>query len=465
MSKNIVIVAWCTNESDRRMAEELIAATGDDARSLLLMRDSERLSLHSAKNCSPATATFPSVAGAWQWVRENLPDQGTFIEAKFNKATLPEGAPADFIAKCLATDTVTDMVSNFICYTDAYLSYSPHGHGAAEIKDDFRFIGPSKDEISFFLRQAEEEQREAPGIICLDLFPQCNKRCPKCLFHAPESPFRVHIPPQEHMPFDMALELIRQAAEFTPKPVIAPTFSGEPLCYPRILELLGEAKRLGLPVSVTTNALRLTPDVTKELIDIGVDTIMISLDAATEETYQKLQPPGKLSKVVANIRALLATRQNGTPLVGLTFIAEDDNESEFEGFLEEWKDADYIIKSHKLDMVNCGNPINPRNTEAPKNAPCSTSLGGMYIRHDGRIALCGYDLRSDNVGLAAGGDMSLKDIWTSDTMRAWRNKMLTPPYGYAFCKLCACREGQYMWNSSEAGTDITISPITKTYKR
>lgn len=464
MSNDTAVIAWCANESDRRLAEELVALSGEGTCALVLMRNGKAFSPAEARNCPAPPAEFATIPEAWEWVKENAPGRNVFIEAKFNHANLPDGAVQSFLDRCRSGEQTTDNICNYIIYTDAFLSYSPNRRGAAEIKDDFRFIGPDKNEIGFFLKRAERERR-APSVISLDLSPQCDKRCAKCLFHAPESPFRRHIPKREQMPFEMAMDLLRQAAEFDPKPVIAPTFSGEPLFYPRILEVLRAAKDLGLPVSVTTNAILMTPDVIDELVAMQVDTVMISLDAASPETYRKLQAPGDLERAASHIRHLLDVRKNGSPQVGITFVAEDENEHEFNAVLKEWEDVDYIVKSHKLDMVDSGNPLDPRNAEAPKNAPCSTSLGGLYVRHDGRIALCGYDVRSDNVQLRAGGSLSLKQIWESEEMETWRTRMLAPPYAYAFCKRCACREGQYLWDAREENHYVTISPITKTYKR
>src|ERR1035438_302869 len=76
----------------------------------------------------------------------------------------------------------------------------------------------------------------------------------------------------------MALsDYVRLLDEFAPSRPIISLFGGEPLLYPDILPLIREVKGRGLTCSLITNGWRLEK-VARELVEAGVDSIMVSID-------------------------------------------------------------------------------------------------------------------------------------------------------------------------------------------
>lgn len=60
---------------------------------------------------------------------------------------------------------------------------------------------------------------------------------------------------------------------------------GEPLLYPDLLFVLARAKTMGLETMVVTNGILLTPRLIQNLSDVGLQTIIISIDAASESVH------------------------------------------------------------------------------------------------------------------------------------------------------------------------------------
>ena len=107
---------------------------------------------------------------------------------------------------------------------------------------------------------------------------------------------------------------------------------GEPLLNPDLPDLIRYAKRYNIVVGLSTN-LNYLPDMTaKELVESGIDIIVISLDGATQESYSKYRREGNLSKVLANIEKLNSYRGNNTkfPLLIWQFLVNKYNESEID---------------------------------------------------------------------------------------------------------------------------------------
>jgi MoaA/NifB/PqqE/SkfB family radical SAM enzyme len=60
---------------------------------------------------------------------------------------------------------------------------------------------------------------------------------------------------------------------------------GEPLAHPRILEMVAQVKAVGVPeVELTTNGCLLSREVSRALIEAGLDTLWVSLDGIRPES-------------------------------------------------------------------------------------------------------------------------------------------------------------------------------------
>jgi hypothetical protein len=96
---------------------------------------------------------------------------------------------------------------------------------------------------------------------------------------------------------------------------------GEPTIHPRFVAFVGFLKDLGLQVAVVTNGSR--TDRLLEIVDRldGNDWIRLSLDAATDATFQRMHRPKKpvtLEAICAGIRPI--KERNPAPRVGFSYV-------------------------------------------------------------------------------------------------------------------------------------------------
>ena len=105
---------------------------------------------------------------------------------------------------------------------------------------------------------------------------------------------------------------------------------GEPLTHPNILEMIGAVRGLDLAVTLGTNGLALGAGMAQELIKLGVDRLMVSVDGVKPETYEGIRG-AMLSQVLENIRVLNEAKRRMaslTPALGIEFVALQENVSE-----------------------------------------------------------------------------------------------------------------------------------------
>lgn len=108
---------------------------------------------------------------------------------------------------------------------------------------------------------------------------------------------------------------------------------GEALMHPELyLDMLKTIKAHGSDVYTTSNGTLLTDNLARQLVELDLNKLMVSIDAATPETYARIRPPGKLSAVTDGLRSLKAWKERlnrAQPRVEMAFVGMKSNIEEF----------------------------------------------------------------------------------------------------------------------------------------
>jgi MoaA/NifB/PqqE/SkfB family radical SAM enzyme len=104
---------------------------------------------------------------------------------------------------------------------------------------------------------------------------------------------------------------------------------GEPLSHPRILHMLKRAKQNGHRATLITNGILLTGEMIRQLIELNLDMLWVSLDGASPECYADVRLGDALPTVLANLTQLRAQKHqvfggsnwSGHPKLGIAFVA------------------------------------------------------------------------------------------------------------------------------------------------
>ena len=150
---------------------------------------------------------------------------------------------------------------------------------------------------------------------------QCNLNCRMCIRNTWEEPLGQ----MTESTFDRILKSLRA---FSPPPTVIFGGFGEPLSHPRITEMVAAVKELNAPVELITNATLLTKDLSRHLIEAGLDVLWVSLDAATTEVYGDVRLGAILPQVIANVASFRDMQRpaNPAPLhFGIVFVAMKRN--------------------------------------------------------------------------------------------------------------------------------------------
>ena len=115
---------------------------------------------------------------------------------------------------------------------------------------------------------------------------------------------------------------------------------GEPMSHERFLDMADEARRRGIRVSTITNGSLLTRRRIERLLACGIQSILVSIESPRSEEFARLRG-GRLEKVVAGIRALLAARRAQgleVPVVGFAVTVLRDTQSELRAIADLYRE-------------------------------------------------------------------------------------------------------------------------------
>lgn len=124
----------------------------------------------------------------------------------------------------------------------------------------------------------------------------CNLKCPLC-----PTPWREERIPKGMLSFENAKKIIDQLPALIH---INLSLWGEPFLNKHIFDIIRYAKSKDIEVLVQSNLNIFNKKIAQKLIDTELDILQISLDGASQETYEKYRVGGNFQKVIDNIELL-----------------------------------------------------------------------------------------------------------------------------------------------------------------
>lgn len=268
---------------------------------------------------------------------------------------------------------------------------------------------------------------EVPLCIYLELNSHCNLKCKMC----PHS-MDFFTRPAGKMSMDIIDKIVEQCKQLK-IPSILLGASTECLTHPDIKEILQKLKSTGvLELFLLTNGVKLTEEISNLIVDLQIERLNVSIDAATSETYKKIRG-SELSIVENNINNFLkikAEKKSKLPFLRVSFVKQEDNIHEIDNFYEKWKDyADTVDFQTMVDF----SMLNELENVDCEEFMCESLYQKIAIGWDGNLyPCCGFFQKYLLLGNI--NDMSIIEAWTSPKMINMRKNFLKhPPLA---CKNC-----------------------------
>lgn len=289
-----------------------------------------------------------------------------------------------------------------------------------------------------------------PFSLSIEPTTACNLGCPEC-----PSGLKQFTRPTGKLDLDLHQRMLDQVSKSVF--YINYYFQGEPFLHPQFLELIRQAKKHKIYTATSTNAHFIDQKKAEEIIDSGLDRLIISIDGLTQETYENYRVHGNLAKVIEATKLLIITKKEKrsvTPHLIFQFLAVKPNEHEIPAVFTLGKEMgidEVRIKTAQLYDFKHGNALMPENENYSRyklqsdgtyklkfktGNHCWRMWSGSVLTWDGKVVPCCFDKDAKHV-LGSLENTDFNTIWNDKKYKAFRQAVLTGRNQIDICQNCS----------------------------
>jgi cyclomaltodextrinase / maltogenic alpha-amylase / neopullulanase len=221
--------------------------------------------------------------------------------------TLPDGAPRG--ARSLFHSGACELADGAIRLGGQAVAVVARSMDADDAELWGRLRASSAELARGAFRSSAPEAGPLPSRLYVTVTERCNLRCEHCITFAPEKTARSTA--RTLAPW--LIDALREP--FATADYVGFVHGGESLLapiFPEVLRTIRDAKRFaGAPaaqVHLLSNGMLLTPERAALVLELGVTSLSVSLDGATEATNDSLRRGGKLPVILRNLEQIVRLR-------------------------------------------------------------------------------------------------------------------------------------------------------------
>lgn len=285
-----------------------------------------------------------------------------------------------------------------------------------------------------------------PPIVMIEPTNICNLRCPLC-----PSGNQELTRSRGMLDYEAFCKIIDEIAPYSFMLIL--WNQGEPFLNPDFTKMARYAHDKNLFLLVSTNANKL-PNA-KDIIHSGIDRLIVSLDGATQDTYNKYRLNGNLSIVLENVRKLIDTKHILNvkyPTIIWQFIVMKHNEHEIDEIKKLAKEigVDQLslktVQIYSKEDIDNFLPTNPKysrykikdnNFELKFGIQnrCRRMWTQPVINWNGEMSICCFD-KDIQFPLGNVKQQTFKSLWQGEAYQQIRQIVLRDRSSIEICRNC-----------------------------
>ena len=284
----------------------------------------------------------------------------------------------------------------------------------------------------------------------------CNLRCPEC-----PSGLRSFTRPTGKLDVKLFEKIMQDVSDHLL--YLTFYFQGEPYLNPQFLDMVKIAVKDNIYTTTSTNAHFLDDENARKTVESGLNRLIISIDGASQETYESYRKEGDLIKVLEGTKNVLKWRKqlkSKSPQVVWQFLVVKPNEHEIpkiKKLAKEYGVDKVVFKTAQIYDYQSGSELIPSidkysryrsngdGTYSIKNElenKCWKMWQSCVITWDGQVIPCCFDKDASH-SMGNVSEKSFEEIWLSNPYQNFRKALLTSRSEIEICKNCT--EGLKVW--------------------
>lgn len=285
-----------------------------------------------------------------------------------------------------------------------------------------------------------------PYTLTIEPTNRCNLSCPEC-----PSGNGTMVRPLGMLSRDRFADIVRQTSNEVL--YLQLFFQGEPFINAGLVDMIREARRHRMYVSISTNAHYLRDEVIAALLDSGLQRLIISIDGLTQDVYEEYRVGGSLPRVLDALHRLhMARRAHGSRMeVVLQMLVTRQTEEHIPALrrLAREHDCEVSLKTIQVYTAEGAERFLPLDAKyrrydivdgelRPRSAlrnRCVRLWERSVITWDGVVVPCCFDKNAE-YPLGSLDEATFEDIWQSPTYHDFRDRILRDRRSVPMCTNC-----------------------------
>lgn len=272
--------------------------------------------------------------------------------------------------------------------------------------------------LAYSYLRGEEVSKGLPNEITIELTNFCNLRCIMC----PRNDMKRKV---GYMDFSLFKKIIDEVAEYAE--LVDLDLYGESLLHPKATDMIRYAKSKGLLTLISTNLTHIDEKKAKDIIESGLDAIILSFDGATKETYEKIRRGSSYDKTLANLETFLRVKKelkSKTPFTTLQMIYMKDTQKEADEFLKKFeKSSANVVRLKPFVTMSRDKAWMSALPSTISKKPCIMLWRKLTIFWDGVAGPCCNDY-DKGFPLGDVNKQTIREIWNGQSMKTLRKMHL-----------------------------------------
>ena len=314
---------------------------------------------------------------------------------------------------------------------------------------------------------------DIPISLMIDPSNLCNFRCTFCPT-GEKSLLGQYNRPKGIMTFELFSKILNQVCDYQKNTVskiksLLLYKDGEPLLNKKLPEMIALAKELNVAenILVTSNGSYLTEELSKRLLESGLDSLRISVQSLSPEGFEKItRTKLNYEKIKSNIKKFYEIKKEmkkNTQVIISYVDAENHDEEVKKKFIEEFsKFSDRVIihpvmgwtRSDEFDWRNGSKRILKKEIKA-----CPDPFSRLTVNFDGTVSVCCVDWSHGTLV----GDLNketFSNVWNGERLKEFRILHLKGERE----KIGPCKNCDYLKGKKpEDNIDSVLSKLLKVY--
>ncbi len=276
-----------------------------------------------------------------------------------------------------------------------------------------------------------------PKKIHIETVLGCNSRCIMCP-NSDQKELKTYF-----MGDEIFKKVIDEALNWEGLKSVKLSLNGEPLLDKKIVERIKYIKnKKNIRTTFNTNGFLLNEELSRNIIDVGLDRINIHISGFGNDNYKKVMRGLDFEHVKNNVLKFkeLKDKTNSPIVIAVKYVVLNENILTLEQARKYWESQGFLFRpdvlNNRAGTLKKFSELKLTRSSKKTFIPCSLIFDHIFVRYDGSVVSCWNDWNSARI-FGNIQNNKLIDIYNNDNFNKLRDEHMFKQYNLdKICEKC-----------------------------